>query len=61
MIETFTGNQFSAGTILANINHPRNAFHVQADAHDKFDMLKWGIEAIHADGKVNGLMVSRTI
>ena len=29
MIESFTGNQLSAGAILENINHPRDAFDVE--------------------------------
>ena len=53
MIESFTGKAISAQTILGNINHPRNAFNAQSDAHDKFDQLAWGIEAIAADGQVS--------
>ena len=43
--------------ILDNIKHPRNAFHVQTDAHDMFGELKWGIEATPTDGRVNSFMV----
>jgi hypothetical protein len=57
MIESFTGNQFSAEDFIENINHPRNAFLVQSDAHWFFDAPKWGIEATIVDGQVNGLMV----
>jgi hypothetical protein len=55
MIEAFTGNQLSAGAIRENINHPRNAFNVERNAHDRFEQLNWGIEATHANGQVNGL------
>jgi len=41
----------SAATVLENINHPRNAFNVETNAHDSFDALKWGIEAIQAEGQ----------
>jgi hypothetical protein len=54
MIETFTGNQLTVGEIVKNINHPRNALHLQSDAHGWFSELKWGIEAITlGDGKVS--------
>jgi hypothetical protein len=61
MIESFTGNQFSAEAILANINHPRNAFNVEMNARDKFDGLGWGIGATIVDGQVKGLIVPQTI
>jgi hypothetical protein len=54
MIESFTGNKLSAGAILENINHPRNAFNVERNAHDRFEQLNWGIEATHVNGQVNG-------
>jgi hypothetical protein len=53
MIETFTGNEISAEKVLDNVNHPRNAFNIQGDAHDSFDALTWGIQAVSADGQVN--------
>jgi len=35
------------------INHPSNAFNAQSDAHESYDKLAWGIEAMEADGQVN--------
>jgi hypothetical protein len=58
MIETFTGNQFTEGEIAGNINHPRNALHLQGDAHVGFDALKWGIEATTVgDGTVSVIVL----
>ena len=51
----------SAATVLENINLPRNAFNIQNDAHDSFDALQWGIEAIQADGQVNSFIAPQTI
>ena len=51
----------SAATVLENINHPRNAFNVESNAHDSFDALRWGIEAIQADGQVNSFIAPQTI
>jgi hypothetical protein len=53
MIEAFTGETVSTRTILDNINHPRNAFNVETNAHESFDKLMWGIEAIDYNGQVN--------
>jgi hypothetical protein len=41
--------------MLDSINHPRNAFNVQTDAHDSFAKLTWGIEAVDDDGQVNNI------
>jgi len=30
------------------INHPSNAFNAQSDAHESYDKLAWGIEAVRA-------------
>jgi hypothetical protein len=61
LIESFTGRQLSTKYVIENINHPRNVFNVQRDAHDYFDELEWGIEATVVNGKVNGLMVTQPI
>lgn len=61
MIESFTGGQLSTEHVIENIGHPRNAFNVQSDAHDFFDELKWGIEAITVNEEVSTLMVTQTI
>jgi hypothetical protein len=39
--------------VKGNINHPCNAFLAQADAHDAYDRLAWGIEAIQDVDEVN--------
>jgi hypothetical protein len=49
MIENFTGHQVTIREIRESINHPRNAFHLQSDAHGEFNNLNWGIEAITCD------------
>ena len=36
-----------------NINHPCNAFNAEANAHDTYDDLAWGIEAIQVGDEVN--------
>jgi len=35
------------------INHPSNAFNAESNAHETYDKLAWGIEAVKADGEVN--------
>ena len=35
------------------INHPSNAFNAESNAHESYDKLAWGIEAVEADGQVN--------
>ena len=55
VIEAFTGNMLSAKTILDNINHPRNAFNVEANAHNSFSKLTWGIEAVDYGGQVRSV------
>jgi hypothetical protein len=49
-LETFTGREVMAQVVLANINHPSNAFNAQSDAHESFDQLAWGIEAVEQPG-----------
>ena len=44
-LETFTG-QLIATEVKENINHPCNAFNAESNAHDSFDKLAWGIEAV---------------
>jgi len=34
------------------INHPSNAFNAESNAHESYDKLAWGIEAVEADGQV---------
>jgi hypothetical protein len=58
-IERFTGCQITAEHVSANINDPRNVFNVQADAHEFYDNLSWGIKAqIQPDGTVSKTIVS---
>ena len=52
MIEAFTGKEVSAEMIRQNIHSPRNAFNVETDAHEAFDNLTWGIEAVDVNGEV---------
>ncbi|KIM44992.1 hypothetical protein M413DRAFT_442950 [Hebeloma cylindrosporum] len=49
-LETFTGRQL-ADEVVKNINHPSNAFNAESNAHESYDKLAWGIEAIHDDGE----------
>jgi len=37
----------------ANINHPCNAFNVESNAHDMFDKIAWGVEAVREGTQVN--------
>jgi hypothetical protein len=46
VIEAFTGKKTGAETILNNINHLRNAFNLENNAHERFYELTWGIEAV---------------
>jgi len=54
-LETFTGRPITE-EVKNNINHPCNAFNAQTDAHETFDKLAWGIEAVYEDGKVNNFL-----
>jgi hypothetical protein len=38
MMEAFTGQDFSATAMLGHFNLPLNAFNLQCDAHDAFEM-----------------------
>jgi len=51
-LETFTGQHLTEEVKL-NINHPCNAFNVESNAHDTFDGLAWGIEAVPDGTQVN--------
>jgi len=35
------------------INHPSNAFNAELNAHESYNKLAWGIEAVEANGQVN--------
>ena len=35
------------------INHPSNTFNAESNAHESYNKLIWGIEAVGADGQVN--------
>ena len=35
------------------INHPSNAFNAESNAHESYDKLAWGIEAVGAGDEVN--------
>jgi hypothetical protein len=39
--------------VKENINHPCNAFNAEFNAHESFDKLAWGIEAVHNGEEVN--------
>jgi hypothetical protein len=43
-LEAFTGRAITAKVIQANIDHPSNAFNMESNAHETFDLLAWGIE-----------------
>ena len=42
-----------ATKFFETINHPSNAFNTESNAHESYDKLAWGIEALEADGQVN--------
>jgi len=44
-LETFSGREL-AKEVKDDINHPCNAFNVESNAHDAYDKLAWGIEAV---------------
>ena len=54
-LETFIGRPI-AEEVKNNINHPCNAFNVETNAHDTFDKLAWGIEAMSSGTEVNNFM-----
>ncbi|KAI9571790.1 hypothetical protein HD554DRAFT_2312089 [Boletus coccyginus] len=49
-LEAFTGHAITANVVCEKINHPSNAFNAQNDAHESFDQLTWGIEALQQPG-----------
>jgi hypothetical protein len=49
-LETFTGRAITAEVVHGNINHPSNAFNAESNAHESFDKLEWGIEAVEQPG-----------
>jgi hypothetical protein len=51
-LESFSGRQL-AKEVKENINHPCNAFNAESNAHDSYDKLAWGIEAIEVDNQVD--------
>lgn len=51
-LESFSGRQ-AAKEVKENINHPCNAFNAESNAHDSYDKLAWGIEAIEVDNEVD--------
>ena len=51
-LECFTGRPI-AEEVKENINHPCNAFNTEFNAHESFDKLAWGIEAVHDGEEVN--------
>ena len=55
-LESFSGKPLSEEE-KKNINYPCNAFDAQADAHDSYDNLAWGIEAIQVGDEVNILLL----
>ena len=50
----FTGRQLAA-EVISNINHPCNAFNAESNAHESYDKLAWGIEAVKVDSEVNNI------
>ena len=55
-LESFSGRRL-AEEIKENINHPSNAFNAETNAHDAYDKLVWGIEAIQVGNEVNKLLL----
>ncbi|KAJ3560367.1 hypothetical protein NP233_g10882 [Leucocoprinus birnbaumii] len=49
-LEIFTG-RLLAREVHSMINHPSNAFNAQSDAHESYDNLAWGIEAVNKDNQ----------
>ena len=55
-LESFSGKPLSE-EVKKNINHPCNAFNAETNAHDSYDDLAWGIEAIQVGNEVNILLL----
>ncbi|KAJ3569579.1 hypothetical protein NP233_g4960 [Leucocoprinus birnbaumii] len=51
-LEIFTG-RLLADQVHNMINHPCNAFNAESNAHESYDNLAWGIEAVNEDNQVN--------
>ena len=49
-LEAFTGRAITADVVRERINHPSNAFNVEYNAHESFDQLAWGIQALQQPG-----------
>jgi len=49
-LESFTGRSITK-EVKDNINHPCNAFNAESNAHDSYDKLEWGIEAVGNGGE----------
>jgi hypothetical protein len=54
-LESFTGRQV-AEEVKQNINHPCNVFNAESNAHDSYDKLAWGIEAVGDGEEVNDFL-----
>jgi hypothetical protein len=44
------GRAISADVVREKINHPSNAFNAESNAHESFDQLAWGIQAVQQPG-----------
>ena len=44
-----------------NINHPCNVFNVESNAHESFDKLAWGIEAVYEGKQVSNFLLQTAI
>jgi hypothetical protein len=53
VLKIFTGRQLATKEVKDNINHPCNAFNVEANAHGSYDKLASGIEAVLHGNEVN--------
>ena len=49
-LEAFAGRKLTQ-EVSDNINHPCNGLNFQADAHESFDKLAWGIHKIGGRGE----------
>ncbi|KDQ64173.1 hypothetical protein JAAARDRAFT_201561 [Jaapia argillacea MUCL 33604] len=57
-LEAFTGHAITTEDFQANINHPSNALNMESNAHESFDELAWGIEALQQPGGQASHLVS---
>ncbi|KDQ64175.1 hypothetical protein JAAARDRAFT_43339 [Jaapia argillacea MUCL 33604] len=58
-LDAFTVREITAEVVQANVNHPSNAFNVESNAHESFDRLEWGIEALQQTGASTPQMLSQ--